>query len=63
MSDTTKVLWCTCDSAYQDKAYGGRMRLHNKMGKDGSWRCTVCERENTSGSAPKAVKASKDKKK
>jgi len=41
----TKVLRCSCDHDYQDKAYGYKMRLHNwarKAEGTGAWRCTVC---------------------
>jgi len=34
-----------CISPYQDKRYGKKIRVHNKMdsGRQGEgWRCTVC---------------------
>lgn len=48
MAEGTKVLPCTCQSAYQDKRYGAGKRLHNaKEPKKTSteWRCTVCKAE------------------
>ena len=39
-----KHLKCTCDSLYQDKKYGKKVRIHNeaKDGNDTAWTCTVC---------------------
>jgi len=48
MADT-KVLKCSCNSVYQDKNYAGK-RLHNKTTKPSTYRCTVCGKNNTSGS-------------
>lgn len=36
---------CSCDSEYQDKKYGRKLRLFNKMKKENCWRCTVCGKE------------------
>ena len=38
----TSVKQCNCDSTFQDKTYGKKMRLHNlrEDGKGGT--CTVC---------------------
>lgn len=45
----TKEFQCTCQSEFQDKLYGKRMRLHNSCGdnkgKVTSYRCTVCGKE------------------
>lgn len=43
----TKVLACSCPSAYQDAQYGKGSRVHNwgpkaYAGKTEGWRCTVC---------------------
>jgi hypothetical protein len=42
----TKILPCGCESEYQDKIYGRKLRLHNETRKkpsaDGGWACTVC---------------------
>lgn len=43
-SDEVKVMKCNCDHEYQDKAYGKKMRVHNKK-KNGNWVCTVCRDE------------------
>ena len=40
----TKIIPCVCSHEYQDQAYGKGKRVHN--GKSGSWRCTVCKKEN-----------------
>lgn len=52
MSDTTKILKCSCEHEYQDKKYGKGMRVGNlKAGaKTGPvlYRCTVCGRDLTS---------------
>ncbi len=46
MADTkeAKVLFCFCESTYQDEAYGPKKRLHNKAKDDVGYRCTVCDR-------------------
>lgn len=41
------ILPCSCESAYQDKAYGRGKRVHNNTKSVKSiggmgWRCTVC---------------------
>jgi hypothetical protein len=45
-SNGTKILICTCVSAYQDEKYGKGKRVHNYApkahGKNPGWRCTVC---------------------
>lgn len=39
----TKILPCTCESAFQDRRYGAGRRLHNQRTKHkDEWRCTVC---------------------
>jgi rubredoxin len=42
----TKILFCACAHAYQDKRYGAGKRVHNlvPVSKDmpAQWRCTVC---------------------
>ena len=45
----TKILKCTCKSAYQDKRYGKDKRVHNVGGATGSrtYRCTVCATSRT----------------
>ena len=54
MSETTKILPCTCNNEFQDKTYGTKLRLHNRCGSAGAaqgkktgssaneYRCTVC---------------------
>lgn len=34
---------CRCESKYQDKRYGKKLRIHNRTTK--GWRCTVCGEE------------------
>jgi len=34
-----------CESKFQDKLYGKGKRIHNKMAKEGYWRCTVCGKD------------------
>lgn len=46
-----------CDSAYQDQKYGRNMRVCNKT-KDGSYRCTVCDR-SVGGAPSKAITGKK----
>ena len=54
MVSRTKVLKCTCEHADQDKLYGSKMRVHNKMkeaaGIADKGRCTVCGTERNWGS-------------
>ena len=44
----TKIMFCGCESDYQDKRYGIHQRVHNE-GKEKSgqriFRCTVCGKE------------------
>ena len=51
MSETTKILPCTCNNEFQDKTYGTKLRLHNRCGSADqgkkaestrTYRCTVC---------------------
>lgn len=47
--ETTKIIQCGCDNQFQDKEYGFKNRIHNKMkqsdAKSNKWRCTVCGKE------------------
>lgn len=38
---------CTCEHKYQDKKYGKKKRVHNKMADSTpqKYRCTVCGKE------------------
>lgn len=38
---------CTCESPFQDKRYGKKIRVHNesKDGSDVAWTCTVCDKK------------------
>ena len=40
---------CSCVSPFQDKRYGTRIRVHNRMvrkvSSNAQWRCTVCGKE------------------
>ncbi len=41
----TAIKACKCESEFQDKEYGFKLRVHNKMIKAGKlqgYRCTVC---------------------
>ena len=43
-----KIIQCTCEHEFQDKTYGKKNRLHNKLQSTGStekYRCTVCGKE------------------
>lgn len=46
----TKILYCSCIHAYQDKRYGAGRRVHNigggRGGNNAKYRCTVCGKEN-----------------
>ena len=42
---TSLIKRCTCTHEYQDARYGKGMRVHNKVEKNGKWRCTVCRNE------------------
>lgn len=53
MSDTSKVMACTCEHAFQDERYGKGMRVHtltariaNEKANQGDKvaKCTVCGR-------------------
>ena len=40
-----KIMICGCKSEFQDKRYGAQQHVHNSgkdLGKDTSYRCTVC---------------------
>lgn len=50
------ILRCSCKNEYQDEKYGTGMRVHNRTTKDGIWRCTVCDTNNSSGVAEKKKK-------
>lgn len=39
----TDIMFCGCESEFQDNEYGKGKRVHNKTLK--SWRCTVCGNE------------------
>lgn len=39
------IKFCTCRHDFQDSRYGKGKRVMNAMKKEGSYRCTVCERE------------------
>lgn len=47
----SKILRCTCENKFQDKTYGKKMRVHNRMKDDSAgrpqFRCTVCEKERS----------------
>ncbi len=54
MTDTTKVMKCTCKHEYQDKHYGKDLRVHNMaIGKVKGWRCTVCATVKPDGEVEK----------
>lgn len=40
---------CSCISPFQDKRYGTRVRVHNRIARTVTrgtqWRCTVCGKE------------------
>ena len=55
----TSIQICTCESKYQDKRYGKRRRLCNKM-SNGQFKCTVCGSSMGSSTQPsKSVKKEK----
>jgi hypothetical protein len=58
---TNKIMRCFCESEFQDGEYGHGNRLFSLTKKVNTWRCTVCGKELTSGSAEK-VKKGKEKK-
>jgi hypothetical protein len=37
---------CTCDSNFQDKKYGKKLRVFNLAGNEKSSKCTVCNKES-----------------
>ena len=41
----TMVKKCDCESEFQDKFYGHKLRVHNYAVKKEVWRCTVCGKE------------------
>lgn len=43
----TKIIACTCKSAFQDERYGLRNRVHNAANGKKVWRCTVCKVERS----------------
>lgn len=53
------VMPCTCQHNYQDKHYGAGMRVHNMLGENAGWRCTVCA--NKKGAVKKEVKKEEKK--
>lgn len=44
----TKIVQCTCEHEFQDKTFGKKMRVHNKLQSspgNEKYRCTVCGKE------------------
>lgn len=41
IKEGTRILKCTCEHEFQDKAYGKGMRVHN-VTEEGDAACTVC---------------------
>jgi hypothetical protein len=37
----TRIMFCACESEFQDEKYGPHKRLHNSA-KEKKFRCTVC---------------------
>jgi hypothetical protein len=37
-----KIAKCNCESEFQDKQYGTKMRVHNAKQKSDVYTCTVC---------------------
>lgn len=44
----TEIKICNCDHDQQDKMYGEQRRVMNKLEKANKWRCTVCNKEQSS---------------
>lgn len=44
------IMKCTCEHAYQDRVHGDKMRVQNPVtGREKTFRCTVCTKENSKG--------------
>lgn len=51
----TKIIVCDCQSEYQDKRYGTGHRVANST-DNGDYRCTVCNKTKSAGSAKEGKK-------
>lgn len=51
----TKVVQCDCVSEYQDRRYGIGRRVANKT-DNGDFRCTVCGKSKSAGTAKEMKK-------
>ncbi len=48
ITNGTKILTCTCISAFQDELYGTKKRVANKCGgktTNSNYKCSVCSKE------------------